>query len=75
MPPGHAAVTAGHRVRYSTAAVLVETLYQRLANNSIGQVIDRLLGWLHRYDHHRGHTALGGLPPVSRVPNLMGQNA
>jgi transposase InsO family protein len=30
--------------------------------------------WLHRYNHHRGHTALGGLPPASRVPNLTGQN-
>jgi transposase InsO family protein len=29
--------------------------------------------WLHRYNHHRGHTALGGLPPASRVPNLTGQ--
>jgi transposase InsO family protein len=32
-----------------------------------------LAGWLHRYNHHRGHTALGGLPPVSRVTNLAGQ--
>ena len=31
-------------------------------------------GWLHTYNHHRGHTALGGLPPASRVPNLTGQN-
>jgi transposase InsO family protein len=30
--------------------------------------------WLHIYNHHRGHTALGGLPPASRVPNLSGQN-
>jgi len=30
--------------------------------------------WLHTYNHHRGHTALGGLPPASRVPNLSGQN-
>jgi transposase InsO family protein len=30
--------------------------------------------WLHNYNHHRGHTALGGLPPASRVPNLSGQN-
>jgi transposase InsO family protein len=29
--------------------------------------------WLHRYNHHRGHTALGGLPPASRVTNLSGQ--
>lgn len=31
-------------------------------------------GWVHRYNHHRGHTALGGQPPASRVPNLSGQN-
>jgi transposase InsO family protein len=28
--------------------------------------------WLHTYNHHRGHTALGGQPPSSRVPNLTG---
>ncbi|MGY1639254.1 IS481 family transposase, partial [Geodermatophilus sp. SYSU D00742] len=30
--------------------------------------------WLHLYNHHRTHTALGGLPPASRVPNLSEQN-
>jgi transposase InsO family protein len=30
--------------------------------------------WLHIYNHHRPHTALGGQPPASRVPNLPGQN-
>ena len=30
--------------------------------------------WLHFYNHHRGHTALGGLPPAARVTNLTGQN-
>lgn len=30
-------------------------------------------GWLHTYNHHRGHTALAGKPPASRVPNLSGQ--
>jgi transposase InsO family protein len=31
--------------------------------------------WLHHYNHHRGHTALRGKPPVSRltVTNLCGQ--
>lgn len=29
--------------------------------------------WLHTYNHHRGHTALKGQPPSSRVPNLTGQ--
>jgi DNA replication protein DnaC len=40
---GHAAVNAGHRVRYFTAAELVETLYRGLADNSVGKVIDTLL--------------------------------
>jgi transposase InsO family protein len=31
--------------------------------------------WLHSYNHHRGHTALKGLPPASRVTNLSGQNS
>jgi transposase InsO family protein len=34
---------------------------------------DAFTSWLHTYNHHRGHTALGGLPPASRVPNLTGQ--
>ena len=29
--------------------------------------------WLHTYNHHRGHTALNGSPPASRIPNLTGQ--
>ena len=28
--------------------------------------------WLHTYNHHRGHTALGGQPPISRVNDLPG---
>jgi DNA replication protein DnaC len=40
---GHAAVEAGHRVRYFTAAELVETLYRGLADNSVGRVVDTLL--------------------------------
>jgi DNA replication protein DnaC len=40
---GIAAVEHGHRVRYFTAADLVETLYRGLADNSVGRVIDTLL--------------------------------
>lgn len=40
---GVAAVEAGHKVRYFTAAELVETLYRGLADNSVGRVIDTLL--------------------------------
>lgn len=31
-----------------------------------------LPGWLHHYNHHRGHTALKGKSPADRVPNLSG---
>jgi DNA replication protein DnaC len=40
---GAAAVQAGHKVRYFTAAELAETLYRGLADNSVGRVIDVLL--------------------------------
>ncbi len=40
---GHAAVQAGLKVRYFTAAELVETLYRGLADNSVGKVIETLL--------------------------------
>jgi DNA replication protein DnaC len=40
---GHAAVDAGRRVRYFTAAELVETLYRGLADNSVGRVIENTL--------------------------------
>ena len=40
---GHAAVQAGHRVRYFTAADLVETLYRGLADNTVGKTIETLL--------------------------------
>ena len=40
---GISAVHAGHRVRYFTAADLIDTLYRGLADNSVGKVIDTLL--------------------------------
>ena len=40
---GHAAVQAGHKVRYFTAADLVDTLYRGLADNTVGKIIDTLL--------------------------------
>jgi DNA replication protein DnaC len=40
---GVAAVQAGHKVRYFTAADLAETLYRGLADNSVGRVIENLL--------------------------------
>lgn len=34
---------------------------------------DALADFLHTYNHHRCHTALGGHPPISRVNNAAGQ--
>lgn len=34
-----------------------------------------LAGWLHQYNHHRPHSALGGLPPISRLDNLAGHHS
>ncbi|HJV23356.1 MAG TPA: IS481 family transposase [Holophagaceae bacterium] len=31
-----------------------------------------LSAWLHFYNHHRPHSALGGQPPVTRLNNLVG---
>jgi transposase InsO family protein len=32
-----------------------------------------LPGWLHEYNHHRPHTAIGGHPPIKRLTNLSEQ--
>ena len=40
---GHHAIESGRRVRYFTAAELVETLYRGLADNSVGRVIEQIL--------------------------------
>lgn len=40
---GHAAVAAGFKVRYFTAADLIDTLYRGLADNTVGKIIDTLL--------------------------------
>ena len=29
--------------------------------------------WIHNYNHHRPHTAIGKVPPISRLTNLPGQ--
>ena len=31
--------------------------------------------WLHFYNHHRPHSALGGKPPISRLTNLPGHHS
>ena len=34
-----------------------------------------LPGWLHFYNHHRAHSAIGGRPPVTRLTNLPGHHS
>ncbi|MDQ1434679.1 MAG: hypothetical protein QOF59_1495, partial [Actinomycetota bacterium] len=41
------------------------------SNSQRTRALDR---WLHLYNHHRGHTALGGQPPISAT-NLAGQHS
>jgi transposase InsO family protein len=49
-----------------------EWAYARLYRSDTERCAE-FIAWLHTYNHHRGHTALGGQPPASRVPNLSGQ--
>lgn len=36
---------------------------------------DALPGWLHFYNHHRAHSAIGGRPPITRVTNVPGHHS
>ena len=61
--------TNGKVERYNRT-LLAEWAYAR-PWHSDGQRTRAVTAWLHRYNHHRHHTAIGG-PPVSRVSNLAG---
>jgi transposase InsO family protein len=59
------------KVERFNRTMLEEWAYRRLYRSNAAR--DRALQpWVHRYNHHRAHTALGGLPPVSRINNLPG---
>jgi transposase InsO family protein len=47
--------------------------YARLYE-STRQRDDALPGWLHFYNHHRAHSAIGGRPPITRLTNLPGHH-
>jgi transposase InsO family protein len=42
--------------------------------NSETERREALPGWVHFYNHHRAHTAIGGKPPVSRLTNVPGHH-
>jgi transposase InsO family protein len=48
-----------------------EWAYQRPFTSSADRAA-ALPDWLHTYNHHRSHTALGGHPPITRVNNAAG---
>jgi integrase-like protein len=61
------------KVERFNRTMLNEWAYQRLFTTESARRA-ALPAWLHRYNHHRPHTALGGLPPITRCTNVPGQN-
>jgi transposase InsO family protein len=61
------------KVERFNRTLLDEWAYARLwkSDASRARTLDH---WLHRYNHHRYHTAIGG-PPASRVTNLASYNS
>jgi transposase InsO family protein len=60
------------KVERFNRTLLEEWAYRRLYRSQAART-RALPAWVHRYNHHRAHTALGGHPPISRVNNLPGQ--
>jgi transposase InsO family protein len=56
------------KVERFNRTLLAEWAYAR-AWTSEGQRTRGLTTWLHRYNHHRHHTAIDG-PPITRISNL-----
>ena len=59
---------APRRAADPTRTMCDEWLYSRPFTNGQDRA-DALPGWLHTYNYHRAHTALGGRPPITRVNN------
>jgi transposase InsO family protein len=68
---GHRPQTNGKIERFNRT-LLDEWAYVRIytSNDQRKRALDR---WLHLYNHHRGHTALGGRAPIEAT-NLAGQH-
>ena len=61
------------KVERFNRTLLDEWAYAR-PYRSNGHRLAALARWLHNYNHHRCHTALGGHPPMSSVNNVQGQH-
>ncbi|WP_433784411.1 IS481 family transposase [Actinomycetospora sp. CA-101289] len=62
--------TNGKAERFNRT-LLDEWAYKRPFTNNEDRA-GALPQWLHTYNHHRSHTALGGHPPITRVNNAAG---
>lgn len=51
-----------------------EWAYARHYNSDAARA-ETYQAWIHSYNHHRPHTALGGLSPIDRVHNVRGKNS
>ena len=60
------------KVERLNRTLLAEWVYKRLYTSETARRA-ALPGWLHTYNHHRPHTALGNLPPISRCTNVSEQ--
>jgi transposase InsO family protein len=60
------------KVERLNRTLLAEWAYRRLYTTEKARRA-ALRHWLHQYNHHRPHTALGNLPPISRCTNVPGQ--
>jgi transposase InsO family protein len=59
------------KVERFNRTMLDEWAYQRPYQSNEERAA-ALPGWLHTYNHHRAHTALGGHPPITRINNPAG---
>jgi transposase InsO family protein len=60
------------KVERLNRTLLEEWAYKRLYTSEKTRRA-ALSAWLHHYNHHRPHTALGNLPPITRCTNVPGQ--
>ena len=66
----HRPQTNGKVERFNRT-LLEEWAYVRPYTSNSARTRD-LTRWLHTYNHHRAHTSLGQLPPITRVYNVCG---
>jgi transposase InsO family protein len=60
------------KVERLNRTLLEEWAYKRLYTSEKARRA-ALAGWLHQYNHHRPHTAIGNVPPITRCTNVTDQ--